>query len=149
MKKILAIILLVIWLLFIFFNSHNSGVKSQSISDKLIVTAVTTFTDIEVDQKEMNDIVLKYSYLVRKLAHCIEYILLALFVYNIKSSFNISGCYLVCSLIMVLLACLDEFHQLFIVERNASLFDILLDSCVGIFTLFICKIFERKKDEVS
>jgi VanZ family protein len=86
---------------------------------------------------------------VRKSAHVIEYIILALLLWRAlrsvptlrTKSFVLSGAVLVGS---ALVAASDEFHQTFVKSRTPSIHDVLLDVGGAFLGLIICAIFARR-----
>lgn len=80
-----------------------------------------------------------WDLILRKAAHLTEYAILTFLFYRaIKGSFNPVSFYLVFwpSLLTVLYAVSDEFHQSFVLGRTASGLDLLIDS-IGIIIFYI------------
>ena len=138
MKKVLSLILLVFWMGLIFSLSNKNGEASGDMSSKLIKNVVVIFTNIEEDSKEMQDIVNKYSFLVRKSAHFFEYFVLAILTVNMFSSFGIRRniCFYA-SIFCIIYAITDEVHQLFIDSRSGQISDVILDSSASIIGSFL------------
>lgn len=127
-KKIISIILLILWLCFIFYNSNQNGVESTKESDGVIINIVSTFTNIKKDSKEMKNVVNKLSFFVRKSAHFIEYLILGGLIINVLYLFNVPR-YLVISIILsIIFASIDEINQLHIADRSGEITDIILDT---------------------
>ena len=82
---------------------------------------------------------------VRKTAHFTLYFLLGLAYIGLLKEFNLNDKkLLIYTIIFVFIyACSDEIHQMFVADRNAGIFDVILDtigSFVGIsFYSFIYK----------
>ena len=72
-------------------------------------------------------------FLIRKLAHFSIYALLGFSIYRSLSFFfeRKPSIFLICMMIVVLYASLDEFHQLFVVGRSGEFRDVCIDSCGG------------------
>lgn len=98
----------------IFCLSAQKGGQSEALSD-----SVTTLFGLEFS-----------SALVRKAAHCLEFMGLAALIFNaIYRSFGYFRPYLTFAL-TALYAASDEIHQLFVEGRSGQLSDVLID-CVG------------------
>lgn len=115
-KKIVSLVLLFIWLGVIFSFSAQSGLESSELSNDFLVI-VQRFLPFS-------------SYLVRKLAHFTEFLILGLLVVNVGNSFGYHGkkVLMFCFLFCFLYACSDELHQMFIDGRVPAVFDVLVDS---------------------
>lgn len=129
MKKIIKILLVLIWMIIIFIFSSQTGIESQSVSDgivnKLIITNSSNFELI--------------SFIIRKSAHFILYFILGILVYNCtnKSKDNMINCIIIC----IIYSLTDEMHQMFISDRAGEFRDIIIDSFGSIFgILFIYKL---------
>lgn len=90
------------------------------------------------------------SFVIRKLAHIIEYLLLTLsYYYSISKTFKSSGnfqkTFFIAFLLGLFYAITDEYHQTFIPGRVGTYEDVLIDS-VGILTGYLLlnfKIFRK------
>lgn len=138
MKKIIGILLLIVWMSFIFIMSSFDASESSSQSG-VIVTFIGNLLNI-------NDLD-TLSFVVRKMAHCFEYFILGILVFNVfkNSKYNIILLFGLC----VLYALSDEVHQIFVSGREFKLFDIFVDSMgslMGIvFYKYLFEIFKMKK----
>lgn len=157
MKRV-WIILVVGWICFIFYQGMQVGEVSMDKSNR-VVTQMMRMMDWweEAFQKKeepiMENVIEKseatsssqlpihskvqlqknLSYFVRKAAHFTEYFILAVLLFLMFRTFNVSlwnqGIY---SLFLVLLcAVLDEYFQSF-VFRTSSVSDVMLDFCSGL-----------------
>lgn len=128
-RKIASVLLLVIWLGVIFSFSNADGETSSGMSERLIKFITVTITDTEPNSEEMEKIVEKYSFPVRKLAHFTEYFIFGLIVVNLLASFKIRKKMLLYVIVISLASSLfDEFHQTFIAGRSGNIKDVLLDT---------------------
>ncbi|MBS3198678.1 VanZ family protein [Turicibacter bilis] len=158
MKRV-WIILVVGWICFIFYQGMQVGEVSMDKSNR-VVTQMMRMMDWweEAFQKKeepiMENVIERseatsssqlpihskvqlqknLSYFVRKAAHFTEYFMLAVLLFLMFRTFNVSlwnqGIY---SLFLVLLcAVLDEYFQSF-VFRTSSVSDVMLDFCSGLF----------------
>lgn len=143
MRKVASVLLLLIWLFLIFSFSASDGEKSSSMSDSVIKFFVKTLTNIEEDSEEMEDIINKYSFPVRKTAHFAEYFILGVIVLNLFLSFNIKKKVLIYTAIFCILASIvDEFHQTLVEGRNGNIGDVLLDSSGSLIgSYLVCRFY--------
>lgn len=138
MKKIISILLVLIWMLFIFFQSSDNGEKSQGKTDYIITKIVTTFTNIKENDKRMDNIKEKISFPIRKCAHFFEYFVLSFLIMNMFYTFKINKYTLItCAIICILYAISDEVHQLFSDGRSGQISDVLLDSSASLSQIYL------------
>jgi VanZ family protein len=83
---------------------------------------------------------LGYDFLLRKIAHIAEYFVLAFLLYRaFKGSFNMDflRLFMYPALFAFLYAVSDEIHQYFVLGRNCSLQDVLVDSAgiIGFYAI--------------
>ena len=124
MKKVISILLTIIWMIVIFMLSNQNSIETNNTTN-----IVYKIFGIE------NNSVIVFN-LIRKLAHLIEYLILGLLVYNMLKNFNISNVIICSILICIIYSCTDEIHQLFIQGRECKITDCLIDvfgSSIGIF----------------
>lgn len=146
-RKTLSILLIIIWMITIFYFSHQQGTGSSKTSEKVSEIIVNIY-DInkQLNEEEKNELIEIINPIIRKMAHFTIYMLggillinyIHLFLLEIEKEMLYSAC------IGIIYAITDEIHQLFIVGRSGSIIDVLIDS-IGIFTgisifLFINKI---------
>ena len=90
---------------------------------------------------------LEYDFILRKIAHILEYLILALFLYRaFKGSFNMNKrrLFIYPALFSFLYAISDEIHQYFVPGRSCAIKDVLIDT-IGILGLYIIiKIFTNR-----
>lgn len=135
-RKVISWALLFLWMVVIFFMSHQPGEVSSSQSD--FVLKIFQSLGIELNQY-FGELA---TFIIRKIAHFSEYLIL------FSLSYNVSGFYFtgrkkrIYSIIFVFLyACSDEVHQYFIPGRSMAFKDVLIDTSGGIFGyLFISSI---------
>ena len=134
-KKIIKILLVIIWMIIIFCFSNDPAPKSSKLSDGFIKNTISKV--IKDDSKETVE---KLTKPVRKSAHFCVYLILGLLVLN---CFEISKKNVIYALIICLLYSIsDEFHQLFIEGRSCELLDVCIDTIgasLGIFTEYKIK----------
>lgn len=132
--------------------SAQTGTESGSLSyqvSKLLVLAYNKLLFKGYDNMTLNELIILIHPYVRKLAHVTEYFLLAasvslpLYVYKLRGI----ALSLVAGIFCIAFACLDEYHQSFILGRVGSGRDVLIDSIgiiLGILVVRICGYIGRK-----
>ena len=97
-----------LWAGFIFFLSHQPGLKSGLPGD--------------------------WDFVLRKLAHISEYFVLTLLLINALKQYRLSKKKIVIFSILFAFfyACSDEYHQAFIIAREGMTRDVFIDS-IGVF----------------
>lgn len=127
-RKVVPILLVIVWLMVIFNFSSDEGSVSQSKSQ--VITNYIHENYDEVAEKVDESLL---HYLVRKTAHVTLYFVLCLVVMNALyfGGFRGKGLFTRAFLICVFYASLDEIHQKFISNRTGQLKDVYIDS-IGI-----------------
>lgn len=130
-------------------KADSSGDKNNSIVNKnnnIEITKENTNASIKSNNSNSstvkkannaaNDKKLKFqNYLVRRGAHALEYIVLAILIANAFWQFGIRNKNVIVYVLFISLfyAVLDEFHQSFVKNRTSEVGDILLDFSGAIF----------------
>ncbi len=143
MKKIIYLILLILWMIIIFMFSNQNGVKSQSLSDKFINNIISV-SNKSMSKSDKIETISNISYLVRKIAHFSEYLILGILLILTLKEFNVKRYYLLSIIIAVIYASSDEVHQLFLVGRSAKVLDVFIDSFGSIVGILIVKLRFKK-----
>lgn len=152
--------------------SNQTGAESGRVSEKVtkkILQTKDTLEIVEDTYKETNEIVIrgvqtnpitkkridKWEVPVRKLAHyglflCGGLIIYFLIAYGIELKDNVK---IISILFGLLVACSDEFHQLYTLNRTPKVLDVSIDTA-GIITgvilsSVICYVFKKLKKEVK
>lgn len=141
-KKIISWTLLISWMCFIFFMSHQPGNVSSNQSD--LVLKIFSFIGIE-----LNDYFGEVAtFIVRKTAHFSEYFILYLLSYNVFRYYVKDKKYSIYLILFVALyAVSDEFHQAFIPGRGPAVRDVLIDTSGGAFAYITMNLFARFKSK--
>lgn len=126
MKKIIKLVLLILWIILIYILSNQAGGASTSQSN-IIVDIIHKILPIN------KDILVP---IVRKTAHITEYFVLFILIYINLKEYKVKNIFKLSILLSILYALFDEFHQLFINERSGKITDVLVDS-IGIFVAYI------------
>lgn len=146
-RKVINWSILILWMCFIFYMSNQPA----NISDGQSFKAMTILESLGID---VNGIFGELAnFIVRKCAHFLEYMILALLIMNVVKMYLAFKVSTGLSVIFTFLyACTDEFHQLFVPGREGAFRDVIIDTCGGItFILFyiLCKIIIRKRLEIK
>lgn len=139
MKKIF-IILCIFWMVFIAYNTSQTGEssnkKSVSITEGIINKTQSVINNSNNSSiiRNDNDFIKKLNKYIRKFAHGFEFLVLALLIFSALKSFNIKNreCIIYTLFIVLLYAVIDEYRQLYIPGRTSSVRDIVIDFIGGI-----------------
>lgn len=157
MKRIVVILLCILWMGFIFYNSSNNGTQSNNRSYNFLNELKDIkHGDFQIDKnstgknqghykdssqnvpvkeriKRAFDIPdnrqKRINLIVRKNAHAFEYFILAVLVSIFMSTFKLKGRQALVDIMFICLlyAVTDEFHQQFISGRTSLVSDVLID----------------------
>jgi len=133
-REIIYWILLIIWVVGIFIMSNQPA----NISDYQSGGIIQMLSNIGID---MNNIFGEFAnFVVRKCAHFLEYMILALLSFNVLNLyFNMKRVVIITIIFVFAYACSDEIHQLFVMGREGSIRDVIIDTLGGI-TLVLIKL---------
>ena len=144
MKKVIYSILIVLWMSVIFCLSNQPAIDSTELSDGFIsntIGNVYKFFNKNISSDELNEIKVKYTHPVSKMAHF--GILVTLLVREYNVSFN--KCLFISLLVCLLYSISDEVHQLFVIGRSGEIRDVLIDTSGSFIGIFIFNNLFRKK----
>lgn len=125
MRKDVAIILTIIWMIVIFYLSHQPAKTSSELSSTLLEIVLTFLSVLPISfDPELLHI------FIRKLAHFSAYFILGMLVYHSVYLFckHENRSIIVAITISIIYAISDEFHQTFIPGRSGEFRDVLIDS---------------------
>ena len=149
MKKIIKILLVVLCMITIFFFSNDEKDASTKKSDNVIIKISETFLGRRLKSNEKIKYIKKYVKPIRKSAHFTIYLLLGLLFTSLLKEYNIvdKKCIIYSVIFVLLYACSDEIHQIFVKGRSCELLDICIDTLGGfIGSIFYKLIFNRRKN---
>lgn len=116
-KKIISIILLILWAYLIFYLSDQpsqvSGKMSGDMIKKVLSVSETTFNLIHNPLRES--------------MHAVEFLIFALLLFNVLHNFNVKSIYTSCIIISFMYSILDEIHQVYVPGRAFEGLDLFLD----------------------
>lgn len=138
-KKHIYLILCFLWMLVIFWFSHQPANSSQSMSNSIIeMMDRILHTNIVAQGGWLFDTL---NFIVRKAAHMSEYAFLAILLILYLRECDYPHVFLIGIITVALYAASDEFHQLFIMGRSGQLTDVLIDTCGGIIGMVLMQCF--------
>lgn len=129
-KKIVLIIITLLWMTSIFMFSNQKSEKSTDKSHSLIsntIVRIYKIFDSNPSDEKIESIINTWDVPVRKTAHFLEYLILGVLIFLTFREFKIDNIYLMI-LFCFLYACSDEIHQLFVVGRDGNFIDVLIDT---------------------
>lgn len=151
--KVVKICFLVLWMALIFSFSNQKDVESSKVSDGFIDRTVVKIYKIfneNITKEKENEIIEKYTYPIRKLAHYTLYFILGILSFLVVKDYSINKKLIIYSLLICFLyACSDEFHQLFIIGRSARALDVMIDTFGSLCGISIFYIFNKKISKKS
>lgn len=155
--RYLSIVPALILLAFIFGFSAQTGESSGSFSYEIsceVVRITNSVLSLDLLEDEVLSNATSIHLLIRKLAHVSEYFLLTLLIYfpihvllPIQKN-TVFKKLLFSSLLTVIFAALDEFHQTFVDGRSGNPIDVMIDSIgivIAVLLLFIIHVIHQNK----
>lgn len=126
---------MLLWMFLIFLMSSFDATESANQSNFIvnIITNIFKIENIEV-----------LSFIIRKLAHFTEYLILGFLTINMLNKNDISKKYLLSILICIIYATSDEIHQIFVPGRACQIRDVLIDSIGSITGVYLYKLINTK-----
>lgn len=136
----LSIIFTLAWMAIIFTMSSFNSIESANQSNYIvnIISNVLNINNIEL-----------LSFIIRKLAHFTEYLILGFLTINMLDKNDISKKYLISILICIIYATSDEIHQIFVPGRTCQIKDILIDSIGSITGIYLYKLISKRKKSIN
>lgn len=148
MKKVIKLILIVLWMALIFSFSSDNADTSTEKSDGVIIKVSEIFLNKELTKIEKKELTSKYIVLVRKSAHFTLYFILGVLVFIFVKDFTFCSykTVLISVLVVLLYSISDEVHQLFVPGRSGEIFDVFIDTMGGFISCnLLYLIFRRKR----
>lgn len=120
-NKKIAYFLLILWMMVIFFFSNQGGVESSDTSG-IFVDFLSKFLSIKNIEIA--------TFIIRKLAHFTEYLILGLLVINVLRFYKkeTKEKIIIAILLCIIYASIDEIHQAFIPGRSPKIQDVFIDT---------------------
>ena len=138
-RKFIYWSLLIAWMIIICVMSNQPA----NISDSQSIGILNLFSKVGINVNGFfGDLA---NFVVRKCAHFLEYMILALLAFNVlKLYFNAKQVAIFTIAFVFLYACSDEIHQLFVLGREGAIRDVIIDTCGGV-TLVLIKLFVKHR----
>lgn len=139
-KRIILIILTIIWMLIIFWFSSQNSTQSSGTSQKVIKAVLKIVSNVEQEQE--NIIVEQMQHIVRKMAHFSIYMIGGILLINLVSTYTAKKAWMYAWLIGTMYAITDEIHQYFVPGRSCEIRDVVIDSSgviIGIVMVVLIK----------
>lgn len=140
MKNKPSTVLVAIWMIIIFLMSSFDATESANQSN-FIVNIINNIFKIENIEL--------LSFIIRKLAHFTEYLILGFLTINMLNKNDISKKYLLSILICIIYATSDEIHQIFVPGRACQIRDVLIDSIGSITGVYLYKLISKRKKSIN
>lgn len=142
-KKIGKWLLLICWLLFIYYFSSQQGEQSLALSNSLVGHFKEFLAHSWLSSFD-------FSFLIRKFAHLSIFFILGIISYSLLKEYpmHLWQRLLLSFLICLTYACMDELHQLFVVDRDGKILDVFIDSCgslLSLIPLFLLSKYRQKR----
>ncbi len=145
MKKALKLLLLIGWMILIFMFSNQNGNDSSNTSSMFSSLIYNVFNYISGGNIiSQVDFLERFIPIIRKLAHFSEYLILGVLSYLNIIEYSFTKNILKAILFSSIYASSDEIHQLFIENRNGSIFDVMIDISGAIVGILICHCILKK-----
>lgn len=159
-KKIrifLSYLLVIVWLIVIFHLSSMDNKESNTKSKKTITKVITVSQEIkekapeknikteEIKKVNIEKITNKINPYIRKCAHALVYMILAILMMNAIRETDIRGwkSVIISIIFCFLYAMTDEYHQTFVNGRTGRPLDICIDTCGAMLGSFIYFLLEK------
>lgn len=128
-KRMIYMLLVVLWMIIIFGFSSQDGDKSQKTSNIITDSIVKLINNVSNDnvEKELQENV---SFIVRKIAHFSAYLIGGILIFNLFNTFSLKIKYIIILTIIfgAVYAMSDEVHQYFVSDRSAQFRDVCIDT---------------------
>lgn len=135
MKNKPSTILMILWMFLIFLMSSFDATESSNQSNFIVDIIANIF---KIENIEL------LSFIIRKLAHFTEYLILGFLTINMLNKNDISKKYLLSILICIIYATSDEIHQILVPGRACQIRDVLIDSIGSITGVYLYKLINTK-----
>lgn len=147
-KRILSVVLLVLWMGFIFYMSAQPAEVSSQMSGEVIeIVAEKFYPNFEaLSELQKAELVESYQFIVRKALHIVGFAILGFFAFLSFISYTKLRFFtriFLATAVSIIYAASDEFHQHFVSGRNCELRDLLLDAAGILGAIILCTLFVK------
>ncbi len=146
-KKAISWFLVIIWMGFIFYLSHQTATESSKLSNGvtkfIAIMFNTVMPNIEIELR-------KIELLLRNIAHFLTYFILGFFVINALSLDIMSNKSILLSLLFcIFYAFFDEIHQLFIAGRCGEYSDFAIDILGSMVSILLYSLIYNRNSRIK
>lgn len=142
-------LIVLVWMIVIFSFSNQPAEESNKLSDGFINNTIIKVYEVfngAASEEKQEELISKYSYPIRKLAHFTIYFILGVLVFIFLNQYIENKNIIIYSLLICFIyACTDEFHQYFIDGRYCSFIDVFIDSLGSLISILLLSIKLLKK----
>ena len=146
-KRIIFLILIIIWMGLIFSLSAQTATDSGDLSGGIIDKILNLFGK-ELADFDINEIDFM-QFIIRKCAHMCIYVILSVLVTIELLMYSIKKQYILSCIISVCYAISDEIHQYFVPGRSCEVRDVLIDTFGVIIGMLIVKFGRKLADKTK
>lgn len=146
-RKIIKWILVILWMGLIFYfssrDSDSSTEQSRSVVNKTSIVEIYEEKNNTDNETALEDV----DRIFRKVAHVVEYLVLAVLLCLALSEYNLSlnKILLISFIVCLLYSVSDEAHQLLVSGRSGEIRDIIIDNVGCIIGLLGYRLLKRRK----
>ena len=146
-RKIIKWILVILWMGLIFYfssrDSDSSTEQSRSVVNKTNIVEIYEEKNNTDNETALEDV----DRIFRKVAHVIEYLVLAVLLCLALSEYNssLNKILLISFIVCLLYSVSDEAHQLLVSGRSGEIRDIIIDNVGCIIGLLGYRLLKRRK----
>ena len=146
MKKFAKLLILFVWMGVIFYFSAQPDVQSEVTSNLAaeIIYKVYSFLLRNSAHLSQSEFMFRYVQPIRKLAHFSEFMILTILLFINVIEYRKNNVYLISFVLGLLYAISDEIHQLFVINRHCSIYDVMIDSAGCFLGILICHLFYER-----
>lgn len=132
------VIIFLAWILFIFFNSSQTGVNSNAMSFKVVRSVARGVESIGFEPITAAQIT-KLNLVIRKAAHGFQFCVFAIILSFLLQHLSIKKENIVFYTLLgvIFFAAFDESHQLFVSGRTPSVVDVIIDFTGGVVGIIL------------
>ena len=138
-RKMIYLLLLILWISVIFYMSNQPAEISNNQSNFIIRILGILGFHVYGESAEL------LNFFIRKIAHFTEYMILAYLTFNVFDCYNLSrrNVILFSILFVFVYASSDEIHQYFVPGRECALRDVIIDTSGGITGIILINFYRK------
>ena len=138
-KRIVLLVLIIVWAVFVFGFSSQTGNESSGLSRKIAEIFFKTEEALAIAEP-----------IIRKLAHFSEYALGGVLMYLLIDTYNYSRKtkFFLTLFLGIWYAAIDEIHQTFVPDRSGNIRDVFIDTLGFSFGIGLTLIYLKIKNKI-